>query len=89
MKHKDRAPSRNVHKLSSLALGSRFRYLGKPEVYVLLDFVGCGQVTLWEGANRAMSRNQVFSAVDAPEKFMHLRVEVADPWSIATPRRCR
>lgn len=82
-------------KLFELPLGSRFRYVGKPRVYVLLDRADNGlvgdevndiQAKVWQG---------LYSAADSHEEFREMLVEFVpveaerpapgEPASIAVP----
>lgn len=66
------------HRLFDLPLGVRFRYPGKSEVYVLLDYGDAGRVARWCGLGQTW-RCEVFSAAESRGVFENLEVELAEP----------
>jgi hypothetical protein len=65
-------------KFAALPLGTRFRYVGHPGVYVKLDGHKLGLVAKWEGAQAQAVSQQILSAVDTLEEAKTLEVEVVE-----------
>lgn len=65
-----------LHRLFDLPLGSRFRYTGKPTVYVLLSYADFGLVGD-SPSNEGMRRpfQGIYSAAESRAEFEGLMVE--------------
>ena len=71
-----------VELFRNLPLGTRFRYPGQPEIWVVLDRLGhdyCGLVIQWKGVDGPTHGQSICSATDTPQECEQLKVEVVEP----------
>ena len=59
---------RSVRLFKSLPLGTRFKYQGGNQVWVILERHGCGTVAKWEGADGRVAGQSICSFADTPEE---------------------
>lgn len=63
-------------KVKNLPLGTRFSYLGNPNVFVLLHGYGCGVCATETSIEEGLENQRVFSVSNTKEEFEELEVIV-------------
>lgn len=68
-KDKPRLPTsleRRVRLFRSLPLGTRFKYLGGTDIWVVLERHECGLIAKWEGVDGWVAGQSICSFADTP-----------------------
>jgi hypothetical protein len=61
-----------------LPLGTRFKYQGGTQVWVILERHECGLIAKWEGVDGAVAGQSLCSFADTPEECETTEVMVCD-----------
>ena len=59
---------RRVRLFGSLPLGTRFKYEGGTDVWVILERHGCGLIAKWGGVDGWVAGQSICSFADTPEE---------------------
>lgn len=77
-----------LRKISTLPLGTRFRYPGTKQVFVLLDRCDFGLCAHWDGVDGPVKLQEVFSVVgDDKGPIADFEVEVVEEDATKPPER--